>query len=371
MKKGLWIFIVLLLVYNIWSASGRKKTWNNFIHPDKIVCSSYQTDSFQHNIVGIQPYLQETDYRNKEVFLKKLDAYFSLAQKKGYFKSNHTIVVLPEYIGTWLVVLEEKNSVFDAISIKDAMKKMVFSNICSFGLNRICHQGDEQALFNMKAKKMKRAYVEVFSFLAKQYHVQIVAGSIVLPNPSVKDGQLVIAKGALYNTSVVFSPEGEIIEIIKKQYPIEAEQGFTQRNLDKHPVSSYKFGGQKIGVMVCADSWFPSAYDGVKDCAVLAIPSLAGEKSEWLAPWKGYNGAKAPADVDTNDIGNISEEAAWILYSMCGRAKHYNIHYGMNVFFSGNIWEMQIDGKMIVLENDQSIIVDYQRFGQIVNLDYP
>ena len=370
MKKGLGGFFCVFIAYYIWSVSGREKTWNHNIRNEEIGVFNFQSDSFPYNIVGIQPYLNETDYRNQEVFQKKLDTYFSLAQQKGYFKGEQTIVVLPEYIGTWLVVLDEKNSVFESFSVKDAMRKMVFSNVFSFCFRRISQHSDEEALFKMKARKMKNAYVDVFTYLAKKYKVQLIGGSIVLPNPKIENERLKISSGSLFNTSVVFSPKGTVLQIIKKQYPIVAEKHFTESNTKEKNICSYEYGQQKVGVLICADSWYPQAYEHLKGCDVLAIPSLAGEKLEWRGNWAGYNGWNMPNDVDSNDIGTISEEAAWILYSMCGRAINYDIHYGINVFFSGSLWDMQIDGKTIVLENDQSIIVDYQPCGQIVNLDY-
>jgi len=208
---------------------------------------------------------------------------------------------------------------------------------------------------HMKAKQMAEQYQQVFSTLAKEYNCTIVAGSIALPDASItKEGNITIKKGGkIFNTSVVFGNDGKIIPpLVKKIFPIDSENGFTQcGSKEQQPIFQTKAG--KMAVLICADSWYPGAYATIAGKAEFGVvPSLgAGTDSIWLAAWNGYNGFKAPADVDTTDYKKITEGDAWKKYSMGKRAVQSNIHYGLNVFFTGTMWDMNPEGRVLILNN--------------------
>ncbi|HEC54442.1 MAG TPA: carbon-nitrogen hydrolase family protein, partial [Gammaproteobacteria bacterium] len=55
------------------------------------------------NLLGIQPELFPADYQSLERLHLKLAAYLQNARDQGLI-NDKTIVVLPEHIGTWLMV---------------------------------------------------------------------------------------------------------------------------------------------------------------------------------------------------------------------------------------------------------------------------
>ena len=61
-----------------------------------------------------------------------------------------------------------------------------------------------EAQLRMKASRMADDYQRVFGGLARQFGVTLVAGSIVLPEPSLREGRLVAGDGPLYNVAVTF-----------------------------------------------------------------------------------------------------------------------------------------------------------------------
>lgn len=369
--------LVIFLLGFIWSRSGR--VGEGAIAPNEQV--SIVTASFGHpesadgNIIGIQPYLTAINYANEASFYQQLLPYLAEAKGKGYI-SSHTIVVFPEYIGSWLVAANEKTRVYNPdLTITDALTLQVSSNLFRFipaYLKSSSADKTKEALFRMKQTEIAGIYQSVFSRLAKEFGITIVAGSAVLADPSVSDaGGIIIGNGKLFNTAAVFGTDGKVLSpLIKKIFPISDEQGFTcAADTNQSPVFNTPAG--RLAVLVCADSWFPAAYQNLAGQAdVIAIPSLGGVDSIWTASWNGYNGFPAPADVDTlADYHHITEGDAWAKYAMARRAPAAGIHNGMNVFFSGRLWDMQPEGRVLTLENDSLHISSAAiREGRITNL---
>jgi hypothetical protein len=116
-----------------------------------------------------------------------------------------------------------------------------------------------------------------------------------------------------------------------------------------------------MGILICADSWFPQAYAylNAKGIEMLAVPSYeALEPQSWNRPWPGYDGWQTPADVDANDIKNITEGQAWQKYSLAGRIQLSGARYGMNVFLRGKLWDQDLGGKPATLVREDEVFVE-------------
>jgi hypothetical protein len=202
----------------------------------------------------------------------------------------------------------------------------------------------------MKAEKMLDIYQTTFSGLAKEFNVIIVAGSIVLPNPSVKKGKIEIDKnGNLYNVSAVFDKNGNVLSpLTQKIFPIEEEKSFTS-SANKNEIPVYKTIVGNLAVLICADAWYPENYDFLKDknISVLAVPSFVSGNEVWNKKWQGYNGAPTPDDIVKTDINQITEHDAWLKYAMVGRTIKTEIKTGVNVFLRGDLWNLGSDGNTL------------------------
>ena len=367
--------LVSTLLYNLWIVAGVPDR-NTLLVKTTVSANSlmnYGTDSGKGNILGIQPYLTALHYGNIPTFKESIRAYL-LEAKKQNLLNNKTVVVLPEYIGSWIVAYEQKESLYREPTIEAAMKGMVLTNIFKYGFEYLAAPAVEDkaryAAFAMKAKQAVIIYQDLFAELAREFQVTIAAGTIVLPDPSVSaTGKLQIKRGPLYNTAVVFNPNGTIASpLIKKIFPVTDEQEFTKSGDESQtPVINTPAGN--MALLVCADSWYPAAYQNIPSgTKLIAVPSLGGTDSLWNAPWKGYNGFKAPADVDTADYGRITEGEAWQKYGMGPRAVKAGIHYGMNVFFSGTIWDLKAAGRVLILNKDSLTVLPPSSTGRLVNL---
>jgi hypothetical protein len=184
--------------------------------------------------------------------------------------------------------------------------------------------------------------------------VTIVAGSIVLPEPTLLNGRLQTGKGALQNVSLVFDPDGRVQpHIVRKIYLVNEEATFTSAGSAADlPVFDTPAG--RLGVLICADSWYPAVYEALaaQQPMLLAVPNNQTPAGSWQRAWPGYNPGPTPADVDLADIGQITEGEAWLKYGLGGRLSKAGAKAGMHVFFHGRLWDQGSDGRTIIVTKD-------------------
>jgi predicted amidohydrolase len=359
MKKiRLVVPALILLAWIAWIFSGRKYPAlqpEGFLDhleelPDDSPCA--------RNIVAVQPYMLTTDYLSRESFYQKLNIYFEEAARQKYFHER-TVVLLPEYLATWLVILNEKISVANAATVNEAMRIILLSNPVAFIRNYFKAQGEADriaaTIFRMKAEAVAEAYNSVFRQLAQTYQVTIVGGSVVLPNPAIQENSIVPdLSGPLYNTSFIFHPDGTIdTKIIRKVFPIQSELPFVKSCPIQQAIPAFDLPVGRTAVLICADSWYHQAYhqvDSLQAEIVLVNSYLAGNL-RMSALWQGYNGAAVPDDVNRQDVGRLTEMEAWKKYSMPGRLAQSHARIGANVFLRGRLWDLGNDGTIFLMRN--------------------
>jgi hypothetical protein len=226
------------------------------------------------------------------------------------------------------------------------------------------------SLFRLKAPEMARHYQAVFSGLARQYAVTMAAGSIVLPAPKVEGGQVVAGRGPLYNVSAVFAPDGTPhVRLVHKVVPTASEQPF----IAPAPVAdlpTFETPAGRLGVLICADSWYPAPYAQLKAQGVelMAVPSSITVQGLWDRPWGGYDGAAMPADVDRGDVGRLTEGQAWGKYALAGRLGASGARRGINVFLRGVLWDITADSGQALAVSEAGVTASSGAGAALVNL---
>jgi hypothetical protein len=319
-------------------------------------------DTRQGNLLGVQPFMTARDYASEDTFSAKLDSYLIVAGQKGWL-TERTIVVWPEYLATWLVSTGEGRAVYQAPTISGAMRALALSHPLPFARRLLSAQEKDKltaSLFRMKAEGMARLYQTVFSKLARQHHVTMVAGSIVLPSPEVREGRVEAGDGPLFSVSAVFGPDGRAqAGLVRKAFPTTAERPFiTSAPVADLPVFDTPAG--KLGILICADSWYPAAYEPLRAARVelIAVPSFVMRPGLWDQPWGGYDGAAAPSDIEPGDVGKLTEGQAWRKYALAGRLKQAGAKYGINVFLHGSLWDLGLEeGRTLAVDEDKILEV--------------
>jgi len=361
MHKGFRLFSIILAIvlaiYFTWAGAGRNKA---AVDIRLEIDSSYviNLDAGKGNVVGINPFMLPIDYSSNQHFYAKLDGYLQTAELKGWL-SSRTVVLFPEYIGTWLVVEGEKNSIYHAETINEAISTYVASNFFSY-MRAWFTAPDEvedkikYSVFASKGETIARVYRKVFSDLAKKYKVTIIGGSVLLPNPDISKDRIRVKKGQIYNVTAVFNPDGSLQPtLVKKAFPTEDEKPFiAQSPASDIPVFNLPIG--KTAVLICADSWFPAAFKSLegKDPLIIAVPSFTQHDNAMQQPWDGYSGFPMPPDVDSTDRGKITLRDAWLKYTLPARIKSTSAVFGINVTLRGKLWDMGSDGEFIAVSKD-------------------
>ncbi|MDQ7019293.1 MAG: nitrilase-related carbon-nitrogen hydrolase [Robiginitomaculum sp.] len=306
-------------------------------------------------LVAIQPWLNQRHYQSPQILEQHLESYLQAARDGGAMRAG-SIVVFPEHIGTWLVAAKAPVMGFRARKTDTAMAWLIVRHPLRFA--RAYFDSDERdraaaAIFRMKAPAMARDYTRVFGRLAQKFEVTIVAGSIVLPNPQVRDGTLRPGQGPLYNVGAVFHPDGQIdAQLVRKVHPIPSEAGFTAAApASELPVFNTLSG--KLGVLICADSWHPDVYEALRGRGVqtMAVPAFLQPEKVWESPWHGYT-TGWPKDADRGDELRITERQAWMRYALGGRLTSAGAVRGATAFLRGNLWDLGSDGANILVTAD-------------------
>jgi len=322
-------------------------------------------DQGRGNLLGIEPYMIPQDYATRESFFNRLNDYLLAAQGEKWL-SEKTIVVFPEYIGTWLVLAGEDEAVFRSATLESAEKAMVFRHPLKFITSwlKSTEKGRaEAAFFRMKANQMASIYQDVFSRLARDYSVTMIAGSIVLPAPQISSRGLDLTEGPLQNISVVYRSDGTPdLRLIRKSFPTSRELSFTTA-ASANNIPSFETPVGRLGVLICADSWFPQAYGALKTQGIdlLAVPSFdVFGMEKWNQTWRGYDGWPAPLDIDLSDPNKITEAQAWKKYALAGRLPSSGAKYGVNVFLRGQFGDQDLGGWPATLVRDDDVFVEEQ-----------
>ena len=208
------------------------------------------------NLLGIQPELFPADYQDPTRLRLKLQGYMQEAQAQGLLNAR-TIVVLPEHIGTWLRLTGEKDELYQASKDGEADHWLNISNPLKFAWAWLRASGDDRgadARVRMKARHMAKAYQALFGGLAKEFGVTLVAGSIVLPEPYLKGDTLKVGSGALYNSSLVFGPDGRPLgSPLRQRLPGKYDSRYVQA-ADDAGVELLNTRIGRVGVLIGTDS---------------------------------------------------------------------------------------------------------------------
>ncbi|KTC18510.1 carbon-nitrogen hydrolase [Pseudomonas marginalis ICMP 9505] len=308
------------------------------------------------NLLGIQPELFPADYQSLERLHLKLAAYLQKAREQGLINQK-TVVVLPEHIGTWLMLSGEKNELYQAVHLKDAMNWLSASNPLQFARAWLSATGGnrmDDAYLRMKARAMARDYQVLFGGLAKEFGVTVVAGSITLPNPSVSQGQLQIGDGALYNASVVFGADGLAVGQPQRQfYPIYDEREFIEPG-DENLVSVVDTPAGRLGILIGSDSWYPDNYRKLNEqgAQLVAVPAFVTGRDTWDRPWRGFKSVSTPTEISLKPE-ELSEGDAWHRLTLISQQPISQAAAGMSVFLRGQFWDLGTAGQSFLSSNGQ------------------
>ncbi|MFJ2465389.1 carbon-nitrogen hydrolase family protein [Pseudomonas sp. NPDC087615] len=373
MRKLLYLFfsmaiLAVLTTYAMWAAD---RPAGHYLSDLRIKLAVDQgTPADRGNLLGIQPELFPTDYQNPERLHRKLAAYLQQAQDQGLL-NDKTVVVLPEHVGTWLMISGEKDELYQAPTLAEAMNWLAASNPLLFARAWLSAKGSDRlddAHLRMKSRAMAKDYQALFGGLAKEFHVTLVAGSIVLPEPSIRDGQLKPGSGALYNSSVVFGRDGVPLGQPQRQmHPVFDQRDVIQASEQTINVVDTPAG--RLGVLIGSDSWYPDNYRKLDEqsAQLVAVPAQVLGHGAWDQPWRGYKGSSTPSSVSLKP-GEVSEGQAWHRLTLTAQPPSSRATAGMSVFLRGQFWDKASSGQSFLSSNGQQFAAGDARGACLLNI---
>ncbi|PMW96418.1 carbon-nitrogen hydrolase family protein [Pseudomonas sp. FW215-R2] len=374
MRKLLYLTFSMALVaaltfYAMWAAD---RPAGHYLSDLRIKLAVDQgTRADRGNLLGIQPELFPTDYQSSERLHRKLAAYLQQAQDQGLLNEK-TIVVLPEHVGTWLMISGEKDELYQAPTLAEAMNWLAASNPLQFARAWLTARGSsrlDDAHLRMKSRDMAKDYQLLFGGLAKEFHITLVAGSIVLPEPNIIDGRLKVGSGALYNTSVVFGRDGAPLGQPQRQMRPIFDQDDTTPSNDVSRINVIETPAGRLGVLIGNDSWYPDNYRRLDEqgAQLIAVPAFVIGHGVWDLPWQGYRGLNAPDSVSLKP-GEVSEGQAWHRLTLTAQPPGSRAIAGMSVFLRGQFWDKPSSGQSFLSSNGQQFADGEARGARLLNL---
>ncbi len=374
MRKLLYLFFSMALVavlttYAMWAAD---RPAGHYLSDLRIKLAVDEgTPADRGNLLGIQPELFPTDYQSSERLHRKLAAYLQQAQDQGLL-NDKTVVVLPENVGTWLMLSGEKDELYQAPTLPEAMNWLAASNPLLFARAWLSANGNDRlndAHLRMKSKAMAKDYQALFGGLAKEFHVTLVAGSIVLPEPSIRDGQLKPGSGALFNSSVVFGRDGVPLGQPQRQmHPVFDQRDVIEGDAE-HIINAVDTPAGRLGVLIGSDSWYPDNYRKLDEQGVqlVAVPAQVFGHGAWNQPWRGYKGSSTPGSVSLKP-GEVSEGQAWHRLTLTAQPPSSRAIAGMSVFLRGQFWDLSGSGQSFLSSNGQQFADGDARGARLLNI---
>ena len=350
---ALTVLLILLVSYGLWTSKRHVGHYLTDLRIQLVVNDG--EPGANGNLLGIQPELFPSDYSSLKRLHRKLAAYLQQARDDGLI-NDKTIVVLPEHIGTWLFAVDEKSQFYQATTIEEAMNWLAFSNPLLF-LDAMFHARGESRMddihLRMKSRSMARDYQAVFGGLAKEFGVTLVAGSIVLPNPEVQNGELIVGTGALYNNSVVFGRDGLPIGQPQRQlFPSWYQRGYIRAGKDA-PLTVVETPAGRLGVLIGTDSWYPQNYSRLNESGaeLIAVPAFVAGNGSWSQPWRVGKHEVLAAELNLGPEP-LTEGEAWRRLALTQAS---TARAGISVFMRGQFWDQGSAGHSFASRNGQSI----------------
>lgn len=374
MRKLLYLFFSMAIVaalttYAMWAAD---RPAGHYLSDLRIKLAVDQgTPADRGNLLGIQPELFPTDYQSPDRLHRKLAAYLQQAQDQGLLNEK-TVVVLPEHVGTWLMISGEKDELYQAPTLTEAMNWLAASNPLLFVRAWLSAKGSDRlndAHLRMKSKSMAKDYQALFGGLAKEFNVTLVAGTIVLPEPSIRDGQLKPGSGALFNSSVVFGRDGVPLGQPQRQmHPVFDQREVLAGEADQ-TINAVDTPAGRLGVLIGSDSWYPDNYRKLDEQGVqlVAVPAQVFGHGAWDQPWRGYKGSSTPGSVSLKP-GEVSEGQAWHRLTLTAQPPSSHALAGMSVFLRGQFWNLAGSGQSFLSSNGQQFADGDARGARLLNI---
>ncbi len=281
-KKGLYAITLILIVISI------------TLSPPLVAEEGSQSIELVALQLEVSPELFSTAESLKEELKKLLEeAEGDLAHR------DQRLVVLPEHLGLLMLFMEREGLLLASGSKEGFFARFLLRHPFQFFQIIRLKMGQglslTQALLLYQQDHYVPPYFEIFSELAREYKVYLLAGTLpvtpsylsdFLPSGLAPEGDPL----SLYSYSILFDPRGRVVGIQPKVNltSMEEELGLSAAGLDEVRPISTPLGS--LGVAICFDAFFPAYRERLcqQGAEILLKPSANPlpwshrQQQEWL-----------------------------------------------------------------------------------------
>ncbi len=332
--------------------------------------ASLGEDRGRGNLLGIQARMEPFDFRSRINYLAPLNQWLTDARSVGLIGPK-TIVVLPEYIGFFLYLADEWPWVYRSDTLEQAGIKAVLDEkiwITLLGLKYPSGkrmQGVQAELLRLKAQSALDHWSFAMAHLAQSHAVTVVGGSIPLPaTPTVVDGRIELEPKShpwrgMVGVSGVWLPSGEMAgPLTIKRHPTSQEhQQLWMAPQPDGPLPVHETPAGRLGVLICADSWYPDAWQALDRPDFVAVPGFIPGWNAWQGAWGGYDAAPGDQAV-VPATEQITEREAWMRHTLPTQIQQTTARAGVTTFLRGPLWDLGTSGQPIIHLEGRSRVLD-------------
>jgi hypothetical protein len=170
-------------------------------------------------LFAVQAIIALDDYRSADAFAAR---HRGLAERVAGQRDPAlpALAVWPEYVGTFLALAGRARWVRGCATTEQAMRRVALPLLPRILAVKLRYRAArlEAALLAVLAPKVHRIMHDVFSGIARDFDLWVVAGSALLPRNRHGDGSAAYAPldTRIYNTSYTFAPDGALMGVTRK-----------------------------------------------------------------------------------------------------------------------------------------------------------
>ncbi|HZH18335.1 MAG TPA: nitrilase-related carbon-nitrogen hydrolase [Archangium sp.] len=217
------------------------------------------------DLFAVQPRVSLDDYASLEAFTTR---HRALARRVEALRARDekgrplhpALVVWPEMLGAPLAVMGHLHRVRHCATSQAAMTRVALAELPTLLGAALRHRprSFEECLFSAMAPRVHHALWTVFSGIARDFGLWVVAGTALLPRNRLGDeGPGFVPHGArTYNTSYTFAPDGRCVAVTRKVNLVPTQEDtlhLSPGRPEELRVVETPFG--RLGTLICYDGF--------------------------------------------------------------------------------------------------------------------
>ena len=290
------------------------------------------------NLVAIQMEAEPDRFADEDSYREYIFDLMDMAADKTTLGPD-SLVVFPEHVGTFTVLLGDGEIIGESHDLAEAMEGIIRKNLVGLSFQRLRHQISwPRALFVSRQDRMAQLYFSVFSDLARKHRSYVVAGTAALsdrtlalylpPEAPGHPGENPCAR-SVYNVSVVFGPEGEVLGAQRKVGLVELEGpgGLDLVAEDPERIRAVPTSLGRLGIAICLDAFKDLVLDRLQEeqAEILVQPSANP------VPWA------------------VWQQEEWLLSSWRAVYGEQRFAYGVNPMMTGSLLDLEFFGQSALI----------------------